>query len=152
MLILPDPRLCDEYIDYGQQHKFGKQVGEIHDLKLSILNVILFDDSTSIASMASKRVLLWLGSCCRTSRADMARGAWEKYSTMLYFLVARELGLKVEFMIVLLGGRNIDSKPGFSIWRGPYGGVTKVEGGSSAVPLVTFFLLDLLGGVSYVVV
>jgi hypothetical protein len=28
MWMPPRPRSCDEYVDYGQQHRSGKQVGE----------------------------------------------------------------------------------------------------------------------------
>jgi hypothetical protein len=71
---------------------------------------------------------------------------------MLLFWETRELGLKVEFQIVLLGRHKIESKLGFSIWRGPDGGVTEGEGGSVIVPLVTLYLSCFPGGVSYVIV
>jgi hypothetical protein len=53
---------------------------------------------------------------------------------------------------VLLGGRKIESKFGFSIWSGPNRGVTELDGGSSVVLVVTFSLSGLPGGVSYVIV
>jgi hypothetical protein len=54
--------------------------------------------------------------------------------------------------MVLLGGCNIESKIDFLIWSVLDGGVMVVDGGSDAVPLVTFSLLGLPSGVSYVVV
>jgi hypothetical protein len=65
--------------------------------------------------------------------------------------VAREQGLKVDFRILLLGGRKIESKVGFSIRSDPDGGVTIEGDGYDVVPLVTFYLSGL-SNVSYVVV
>jgi hypothetical protein len=53
---------------------------------------------------------------------------------------------------VLLGGCRIESKLGFSIWSGPEGGVTEVDGGSGVVPGATFSLSGLPGDMSYIVV
>jgi hypothetical protein len=69
--------------------------------------------------------------------------------------VARELGLKVDFQIVLLGGRKIESNIGFSIWSGPDGGLTdggltEDGDGSYKEPLVIFSLSGLTG-MSYVI-
>ena len=68
--------------------------------------------------------------------------------------MARELGLKVDFRMVLLGGRKMESKEGFSIWSGPDGGLTdgglaEDGNGSDGEPLAGFGLSSL-AGVSYV--
>ena len=74
---------------------------------------------------------------------------------MLYFWAAHELGLKVDFRIVLLGGRKMESNEGFLIWSGPDGGLEdgglmEDGNGSCEEPLVVFGLSGLTG-VSYVV-
>ena len=56
--------------------------------------------------------------------------------------------------MVLLGGRKMESKEGFSIWSGPDGGLeneglTEDGNGSGTEPLVFFGLLGL-NGVLYV--
>jgi hypothetical protein len=53
---------------------------------------------------------------------------------------------------VLLGGCRIESKIGFAIWSGPYGGLIVVDGGYGVEPVFTFSLSGLPRGVSYFIV